>query len=106
MKYYCRTTHNYNNETREWEYRDLEVWKTDHNILKAIDAAHRFTIGIHSFETEWEPLWRLVSNVYDYLLQECDDELYFKQNVTKEIIEKELISLAECYKKYDMIKER
>lgn len=65
MKYYCRTTHDYNNTLREWQYRDLEIWKTDETILRAIDAAHPNTCGVHGFEIQWQPLFTIVNNVYN-----------------------------------------
>jgi hypothetical protein len=110
MKYYCRTTHDYNNTLREWEYRNLEIWSKDHIILDAINKAHPNTLGIHSFERDWQPLYTIVDNIYNSLLQdyiqEGGIEEEFKKNVSIEKIESELKSLIECYKKYDMVKER
>lgn len=43
MKYYIRTTHNFNNETREWEYRNLPEWngkESDFPIIHVINFHH------------------------------------------------------------------
>lgn len=110
MKYYCRTTHDHNNQTREWDYRDLEIWKTDETILRAIDSAHPYTCGVHSFEISWEPLYRLVDNTYEWLKQDYLDNWgtieEFETEVTKKKVEEQLLSLIECYKKYDMVREK
>lgn len=82
MKYYTRTTHNFNNETREWEYRN--IWGD--NISSSGE-----TLGEHACScNSWEPLWRIVEENRKYR----ED---FNENIPdnlEQLVEKELDELV------------
>ena len=64
--YYCRTTHNFNNDTREWEYRDLESWNS---YVGCTD----YSLGIHGFPPSWEPDWRIISDILNQIKNEIEE---------------------------------
>ncbi len=95
--YYIRTTHNFNNETREWDYRDLPEWKEKSNIIQ---ETIQLTLGVHGVERDiWEPLFRIVQNNKDYIMQESNGAWICPENFD-ELVEQELKRLV----KLDMVK--
>jgi hypothetical protein len=69
MKYWTRTTHNFNNETREWEF------KGDYG--DATQQAHftgKSTLGIHALISgRWQSLHEITSENQEYYKQHKDD---------------------------------
>jgi hypothetical protein len=66
MKNWTRTTHNFNNETREWEHR---------TELPEIDSKHlKSTLGIHALVSgRWMVLWEIIGANKEYYEQYKDD---------------------------------
>lgn len=65
MKEYIRTTHNFNNTTRTWEYRGnkgedkYEVWnlpetreKIDKILFKPLTTPRNWSIGVHALRLD------------------------------------------------------
>ena len=61
MKYWTRTTHNFNNETREWEYR------FDYEEDTKIAAIQFKSLGAHALESgRWSNLNEIIGENYHY----------------------------------------
>jgi len=78
MKYYTRTTHNFNNETREWEYRDLPEWKNISNfaIVHCIDSGY------------WEVEYHILSKHKEWTISDLGQEAItpdFEEKTKKEL---------------------
>lgn len=88
MKYYIRTTHNFNNETREWEYRNLPEWE---NIRIAI---------VHAIDRDiWEPEFMILNADKEWTEQDLGINLPldFEKNQLKDL---------ELAVRLDMVREK
>ncbi len=69
MKYWTRTTHNFNNETREWEFRgDYGDAAQQGNFIG------KSTLGIHALDSgRWHNLHEIMHRNFEYYEQYKDD---------------------------------
>lgn len=68
MKYWTRTTHNFNNETREWEYVDRPYNRAN------FSRNAKSTLGIHALISgRWQSLYEIVDENRQYYEQFKDD---------------------------------
>lgn len=76
MKYWTRTTHNFNNETREWEYVAPD-WET----IKEVDGSTKSILGIHALDSgRWHALWEIVSANKKYYDQYHESEIHMGES--------------------------
>lgn len=92
VKQYIRTTHNFDNETREWKYRP-EVC----DFLAYTPQIHPFwSLGVHALELDsWQFLRQIVDFTVDYFLKEdmakfkefMDHDSQYRQVVKEDILQ-------------------
>ena len=77
MRYWARTTHNFNNETREWEFRE-ELRKDYIQYSSMCHDPFRTPLGIHALDSgHWHSLHEIIWRNIEYQKQ------YYKQNQEK-----------------------
>lgn len=83
MKYWTRTTHNFNNETREWEYKEeLE--------LVDLHADTNSALGVHALDSG---RWSNLDEIYNENERYCKQYPYDTISIDKEMLLKELEQL-------------
>lgn len=112
MKEYIRTTHNFNNETREWEFRGDKgndkhgIWdyKNNDEKLKLLrkETGHLYSMGVHALERNY---WMTIDQIVTETIK------MYRGGAVDWSIEKEFIKFVaenENYKeiiKSDILKE-
>lgn len=72
VEHYTRTTHNFNNETREWEPRKELRKKIDEEW--ALNSLLKSPVGIHALDSgRWQTLWVIVDENKKYAEQYPED---------------------------------
>jgi len=98
MKYWTRTTHNFNNETREWEYRkELDKFENK-NIFNSL-------LGVHALDSgRWKTLEEIYHENEEYY-EQYKDELYSGADISG--IDKSIIlSDLELMEKLGFVKSK
>lgn len=99
MKYWTRTTHNFNNETREWEYRNDLRERDIKDPLGEQRTVGKSILGIHALDSgRWMSLHEIVESNRGYYecwkddpYSGCDEYGYSEEAVLYdlELLEKE-----------------
>jgi len=118
MKEYTRSTHTFNNETREWKYRgDIDedkhdMWSvtTNERIKK---LGHLWSFGVHALERDsWRYMRSIIDNTISmYLGHASDDTEEFEKFVKntpnhREIIKNDILKELEILIELDMVRVR
>lgn len=119
MKEYIRTTHNFNNETREWEYRgDREGEKfiewNDSTVRDKLSFRQtKWSFGVHALKSD---MWMSINWVVDETIEEykghasdrTEEFLEFIKTDTnyREIIQKDVEKELEYLIELDMVRGR
>lgn len=118
-KEYTRTTHNFNNETRMWEYRGdrggdkYEQWNSDEVRTKLQESMRQWSFGVHGLESgHWMSLHCIVENAIKYFQNDSTDYteefLELKKNNPnyREIVALDIVKELEYLIEIDMVRVR
>lgn len=116
MKEYIRTTHNFNNDTRKWEYRGdrgcekFETWK---NIDICDDSrTTQWSFGVHALKSDtWMSIGWIIDETISMFKGDAagnikDVELFIKNNPNyREIIQKDVEDELKFLVEIDQVRE-
>lgn len=121
MKEYTRTTHNFNNETRMWEYRGdrggdkFDQWNSEEvrSKLQKLHSECKWSFGVHGLESGW---WMSLSWIVESTIKDLENNatdytdkfLELKKNDPnyKEIVALHIIREFEYLIELDMVRCR
>lgn len=117
-KYYIRTTHNFNNETREWEYRGCkggdkyELWNSDEVREKTLfRKTPSYSFGVHGLEShQWMDLdWIVNNTIEDFLCDTAGNMNKFKEFMKenpdyRSVVEKDVLEELNYLISLDMVR--
>lgn len=90
MKYWTRTTHNFNNETREWEDVDFKG--------EYFDLKHQKSLGVHALDCgRWRNLDEIIKENNAYC--DCWPDAY-------RATEKEILDDLNLLENYGLVKSK
>lgn len=115
VKEYTRSTHYFNNSTREWVYRGdrgEEKWKewNENGIsLKLCEDPPKWSLGVHGFTRDhgWVYLKNVIDNNINYYShdEQFDEEFKLIPN-QREVVKKAILEEFETLIKLDMVRVR
>ena len=115
MKEYIRTTHDFNNETREWDFRfSSEHDQKRSDELRTLEGSS-WSMGVHAMEQDqWRYLRSIIDTTIDMWERGAGDytgELEIKKLKEnnpnyREIIKQDILKEFEILEKYGEIKVR
>lgn len=125
MKEYIRTTHNFNNETREWEFRGDKgndkhgIWSfsiSDEQIKRLEkENGHLYSMGVHALSRDyWMSIESIVNDTIkmyltgavDWSIQE-EFELFMSKNLNyKEIVKSDILKELDILISLDEVRVR
>lgn len=126
MKEYIRSTHNFDNNTREWEYRGDKGqdkygeigWSFGGNGGNEYDERHRklgsiWSFGVHALERDsWRYMRTIIDNTINMYKGHASDstkefEEFIKNNPNhRELIKKDILKELEILIELDMVRVR
>lgn len=105
MKYYIRTTHDFDNKKREWIYRAYPEW--DMSFVKNRES--HYTCGIHVFDRDrWLNINELVKLSAEWIKSDDEDRYNKIRSIPKweDFLKEEILKDIEFYEYFEMIQSK